>query len=154
MRALLQRAAAASVSIDGEITASIGCGLVVLLGVAREDTEADGEYLVGKTVNLRIFPDESGHFNLSALDVGAELLVVSQFTLYAGTRKGRRPDFTAAAPPGEAEALYERTVELFRGSGLRVATGQFGALMTVSIQNHGPVTIMLDSGDRLRPRRG
>ena len=154
MRALLQRAAAASVSIDGEITASIGCGLVVLLGVAREDTEADAEYLVGKTVNLRIFPDESGHFNLSALDVGAELLVVSQFTLYAGTRKGRRPDFTAAAPPGEAEALYERTVELFRESGLRVATGQFGALMTVSIQNHGPVTIMLDSGDRLRPRRG
>ena len=154
MRALLQRAAAASVSIDGEITASIGCGLVVLLGVAREDTEADAEYLVGKTVNLRIFPDESGHFNLSALDVGADLLVMSQFTLYAGTRKGRRPDFTAAAPPGEAEALYERTVELFRESGLRVATGQFGALMTVSIQNHGPVTIMLDSGDRLRPRRG
>ncbi len=154
MRALLQRAAAASVSIDGEITATVGCGLVVLLGVAREDTEADAEYLVGKTVNLRIFPDESGHFNLSALDVGAELLVVSQFTLYAGTRKGRRPDFTAAAPPGEAEALYERTVELFRESGLRVATGRFGALMTVSIQNHGPVTIMLDSGDRLRPRRG
>ncbi len=154
MRALLQRAAAASVSIDGEITASIGRGLVVLLGVARGDVEADAEYLVGKTVNLRIFADESGHFNLSALDVGAELLVVSQFTLYAGTRKGRRPDFTAAAPPGEAEGLYERAVELFRESGLRVATGRFGALMTVSIENHGPVTIMLDSGDRLRPRRG
>ena len=154
MRALLQRAAAASVSIDGEITASIGRGLVVLLGVAREDDEADAEYLVGKTVNLRIFPDESGHFNLSALDVGAELLVVSQFTLYASTRKGRRPDFTSAAAPGEAEALYERGVELFRESGLRVETGRFGALMTVGIENHGPVTIMLESSDRRRPRRG
>ena len=154
MRALLQRAAAASVSIDGEITASIDRGLVVLLGVARGDVEADAEYLVGKTVNLRIFADESGHFNLSGLDVGAELLVVSQFTLYAGTRKGRRPDFTAAAPPGEAEGLYERTVELFRETGLRVSTGRFGALMTVSIENHGPVTIMLNSGDRMRPRRG
>ena len=154
MRALLQRAAAASVSIDGEPTASIGSGLVVLLGIARDDDEADAEYLVGKTVNLRIFPDESGHFNRSALDAGAELLVVSQFTLYAATRKGRRPDFTAAAPPKQAEPLYERTVDLFRETGLRVSTGSFGALMTVSIQNHGPVTIMLDSADRFRPRRG
>lgn len=154
MRALLQRAATASVSIDGEIIASIGRGLVVFLGVARGDEEADAEYLVGKTVNLRIFPDESGHFNLSALDVGAEVLVVSQFTLYAATRKGRRPDFGAAASPREAEPLYERAVELFRESGLRVETGQFGALMTVGIENHGPVTIMLDSGDRLRSRRG
>ena len=154
MRALLQRAAAASVSIDGEITACIGRGLVVFLGVAREDEEADAEYLVGKTINLRIFPDESGHFNLSALDVGAELLVMSQFTLYAATRKGRRPDFTSAAPPREAEALYERAVELFRESGLKVETGRFGALMTVGIENHGPVTIMLDSSDRRRPRRG
>ena len=119
MRALLQRAAAASVSIDGEPTASIGSGLVVLLGIARGDDEADAEYLVGKTVNLRIFSDESGHFNRSALDAGAELLVVSQFTLYAATRKGRRPDFTAAAPPKQAEPLYERTVELFRETGLQ-----------------------------------
>ena len=154
MRALLQRAAAASVSIDSEITADIGKGLVVLLGVAREDVEADAEYLVSKTVNLRIFADESGHFNLSALDVEAELLVVSQYTLYAATRKGRRPDFMQAARPQLAEGLYERTVELFRETGLKVATGQFGALMTVSIENHGPVTIMLDSADRLRPRRG
>ena len=154
MRALLQRAAAASVSIDGEPTASIGSGLVVLLGIARDDDEADAEYLVGKTVNLRIFSDESGHFNRSVLDAGGELLVVSQFTLYAATRKGRRPDFTAAAPPKQAEPLYERTVELFRETGLRVATGSFGALMTVSIHNHGPVTIMLDSADRFRPREG
>ena len=128
--------------------------MVVLLGVAREDAEADAEYLVSKTVNLRIFADEAGHFNLSALNVGADLLVVSQFTLYAATRKGRRPDFMEAAPPQLAEGLYERTVELFRETGLKVATGQFGALMTVSIENHGPVTIMLDSADRLRARRG
>ncbi len=153
MRALLQRAAAASVSIDGEITADIGKGLVVLLGVARDDVEADAEYLVSKTVNLRIFADESGHFNLSALDVDAELLVVSQFTLYAATRKGRRPDFMEAARPQLAEELYDRTVDLFQQTGLKVATGRFGALMTVSIDNHGPVTIMLDSADRLRPRR-
>ncbi len=154
MRALLQRAAAASVSIEGEVAASVGRGLVVLLGVAREDVEADAEYVVSKAVNLRIFPDEAGRFNLSALDVGAEVLVVSQFTLYAATRKGRRPDFSGAARPPLAEGLYERTVELFRETGLRVETGRFGALMTVSIENHGPVTIMLDSADRLRPRRG
>ena len=154
MRALLQRAAAASVSIDGESIARIGSGLVAFIGVARDDEDADAEYVVNKTVNLRIFADESGHFNLSALDVEAELLVVSQFTLYAVTRKGRRPDFSAAAPPRDAEDLYGRTVELFRESGLKVATGRFGTFMTVSIENQGPVTIMLDSGDRLRPRRG
>ena len=154
MRALLQRAAGASVSIDNRLIASIGCGLVVLLGVSREDSEEDARYLVDKTLNLRIFPDESSHFNLSALDVGAELLIVSQFTLYAGTRKGRRPDFTAAAAPGTAEPLYHRAVEMFSDSGLKVATGTFGGLMTVSIENQGPVTIMLDSADRLRPRRG
>ena len=154
MRALLQRTAGASVSIDNRLTASIGCGLVVLLGVAREDSEEDARYLVDKTLNLRVFPGESSHFNLSALDVGVELLIVSQFTLYAGTRKGRRPDFTAAAAPGIAEPLYHRAVEMFSDSGLKVATGTFGALMTVSIENQGPVTIMLDSADRLRPRRG
>ena len=153
MRALLQRAAAASVSIDGEITASIGRGLVVLLGVAQGDQEADAEYLVGKTVNLRIFLNDKGHFDRSALDAGAEILVVSQFTLYASTRKGRRPDFGGAARPQVAEPLYERVVELFRETGLAVSTGRFGALMTVSIQNHGPVTLLLDSVDRLRPRR-
>ena len=153
MRALLQRAAGASVSIDNRLTASIGRGLVILLGVSREDCEEDARYLVDKTLNLRIFSDESSHFSRSALDVGAELLIVSQFTLYAGTRKGRRPDFTAAAAPGEAEPLYHRVVEMFTDSGLKVATGRFGALMTVSIENQGPVTIMLDSADRLRSRR-
>ena len=154
MRALLQRVVGASVSIEGETAASIGRGLVVLLGVSRQDTEEDAQYLVDKTLNLRIFPDDTSHFDRSALDIQAELLVVSQFTLYASTRKGRRPDFTAAAPPQEAEPLYERTVEMFRESGLRVATGRFRELMTVTIQNEGPVTLMLDSADRFKPRRG
>ena len=151
MRALLQRVAGASVSIEGETAASIGRGLVVLLGVSRQDTEEDARYLVDKTLNLRIFPDDTSHFDRSALDIQAELLVVSQFTLYASTRKGRRPDFTAAAPPQEAEPLYERMVEMFRESGLKVATGRFRELMTVTIQNEGPVTLMLDSAE---PRRG
>ena len=154
MRALLQRVAGASVSIEGEIAASIGRGLVVLLGVSRQDTEEDARYLVDKTLNLRLFPDDTSHFDRSALDIQAELLVVSQFTLYASTRKGRRPDFTAAASPQEAEPLYERTVQMFRESGLKVATGQFRELMTVTIQNEGPVTLMLDSADRFKPRRG
>lgn len=154
MRALIQRVSQASVRIDGDEAARIGRGMVVLLGISREDTEEDAQYLVGRLLNLRVFPDGSSHFDRSALDVGAELLVVSQFTLYANTRKGRRPDFTAAAPPEEAERLYERTVELLRQSGLRVETGRFGAYMTVSIENDGPVTILLDSADRLRPRPG
>lgn len=154
MRALLQRVAGASVSIEGETAASIGRGLVVLLGVSRQDTEEDARYLADKTLNLRLFPDGTSHFDRSALDIQAELLVVSQFTLYASTRKGRRPDFTDAAPPQEAEPLYERTVEMFRESGLRVATGRFRELMTVTIQNEGPVTLMLDSADRFKPRRG
>ena len=132
---------------------SIGRGLVALLGVSAEDTEDDARYLVDKTVNLRIFADEQNRFNLSALDTGAELLVVSQFTLYGDTRKGRRPDFTRAAPPELAQRLYEHAVELFRASGLTVATGVFQEYMQVSLQNDGPVTLMLDSADRHRPRR-
>ncbi len=154
MRALLQRVVGASVSIEGETAASIGRGLVVLLGVSRQDTEEDARYLVDKTLNLRLFPDDTSHFDRSALDIQAEFLVVSQFTLYASTRKGRRPDFTDAAPPQEAEPLYERTVEMFRESGLKVSTGRFRELMTVTIQNEGPVTLMLDSADRFKPRRG
>jgi D-tyrosyl-tRNA(Tyr) deacylase len=154
LRALLQRAAGASVSIDNRLTASIGRGLVILLGVSREDCEEDARYLVDKTLNLRIFSDESSHFSRSALDVGAELLLVSQFTLYADTRRGRRPSFSSAAPPERAEAEFVRAVELFRQSGLRVETGVFQAHMMVSSTNDGPVTIMLDSADRARPRRG
>ena len=154
MRALLQRVAEASLSIQGKEKASIGQGLVVLLGISRQDTEEDSLHLVDKTLNLRIFPGEDSHFHRSALEVGADILIVSQFTLYADTRKGRRPDFTAAAPPQEAERLYDRTVEAFQESGLQVATGQFQELMRVTICNDGPVTLMLDSADRLRPRHG
>ncbi len=153
MRALIQRVTGASVSVDNRDVGSIARGLVVLLGVSAEDTEADARYLADKTVNLRIFADGQNRFNHSALDIGAEILVVSQFTLYGDTRKGRRPDFTSAAPPEQAQRLYEHTVGLFRAAGLTVATGVFQEYMQVSLQNDGPVTLMLDSADRHRPRR-
>lgn len=137
----------------GRETVGIGAGLAVLLGIGREDEEADAQYLVQKILNLRIFSDEEDRFNRSALEIGAELLVVSQFTLYAGTRKGRRPDFSEAAQPPEAQRLYEYTVELFGQSGLRTATGYFQEYMQVHLENDGPVTLLLDSGDRRRPRR-
>ena len=131
----------------------------MLLGVGREDEEADAKYLTGKILNLRIFPGvlagvNENRFDRSVLDVGAELLIVSQFTLYADTRKGRRPDFNQAASPEDAQRLYEFTVDQFRESGLKVATGRFQEYMQVRLQNDGPVTIILDSADRLRPRRG
>lgn len=154
MRALVQRVSGASVTVGGEVIGQIGRGLVVLLGIAAWDGEDEARYIVDKAVNLRIFPDEEGRFNRSALDVGAELLVVSQFTLYGDTRRGRRPSFADAAPPERAQELFQRTVELFKESGLKVETGRFQAHMLVSIQNDGPVTIMLDSTDRERPRRG
>ena len=154
MRALVQRVSDGSVSIDGQVVGSIGPGLVILVGISRDDTEEDVPYIVIKTVNLRIFADEQGRFNLSALETGAELLVISQFTLYGDTRKGRRPSFTQAAPPEQAETLFESTVGMFRESGLTVEVGRFQAHMVVSIRNDGPVTIMLDSADRERPRRG
>ncbi len=144
----------ASVEVDGETIGSIGPGLVVLLGISREDTEKEAAYLASKTTNLRIFSDADGRFNLSALDVGAELLLVSQFTLYGDTRKGRRPSFVGAADPDVAAPLFERAVELFRETGLRVQTGRFQAYMSVTIHNDGPVTIMLDTADAERPRRG
>lgn len=127
---------------------------MVFLGVAKGDDEAAARYLVDKTVNLRVFPDASNRFNLSALDVGAEILLVSQFTLYADTRRGRRPDFTQAANPEDAKRLYDHAADLFRQTGLRVATGRFQEHMQVRLQNDGPVTILLDSDDRNRPRRG
>ena len=154
MRALIQRVTRASVSVGDVEVGSTGAGLAVMLGVAGDEEEEDSRYLVERIANLRIFADEQNRFNRSALDTGAELLIISQFTLYAGTRKGRRPDFSQAAPSEKAEHLYERTVELFREAGLKVETGRFGAHMLVDIQNDGPVTIMLDSADRFRSRRG
>ncbi len=160
MRALVQRVVEASVSVEGpaprefNVAGRIGRGLAVLLGISKEDQETDSEYLVEKILNLRIFPDVENRFNRSALDVGAELLIVSQFTLYADTRKGRRPDFNQAALPQEAQRLYEYTVERFRQTDLKIATGRFQEHMQLRLVNDGPVTIMLDSADRHRPRRG
>ena len=154
MRALIQRVSKAAVSVDGNTLGKIGPGLVVLVGISREDEEADADYIVPKILNLRIFSDEEGRFNLSALDTEAQLLVISQFTLYADTRKGRRPSFTDAGLPDDAKALFDVTLGKFKESGLTVETGQFQAHMLVSIENDGPVTIMLDSEDRNRPRRG
>ncbi len=153
MRALIQRVVQASVLVEGQEVGRIGPGLVVFLGFAGDDEETDSLYLVDKTVNLRIFADSENRFNRSALDVGAELLIVSQFTLYADTRKGRRPDFNQAATPEDAQRLYEFTVDQFCESGLTVATGRFQEYMQVRLQNDGPVTIILDSADRQRPRR-
>jgi D-tyrosyl-tRNA(Tyr) deacylase len=149
LKALIQRVSQASVTVDGEEVGKIGQGLVVLLGVAVGDTEKDAQYLVPKIVNLRIFTDANDKFNLSALDVKGELLFVSQFTLLADARKGRRPSFIEAAPPGQAEALFNYVVGLARESGLKVATGRFQQHMQVEIHNEGPVTIMLDSREKL-----
>lgn len=154
MRALVQRVSRASVTVQGETVGEIGTGFVVLIGVSRDDDEADADYIVNKVTHLRVFADEQGKFNRSAMDVGAELLLISQFTLHADTRRGRRPSFVDAAPPTLAEPLFDRTVAKFRESGLRVATGVFQAHMMVSLINDGPVTIMIDSADRERPRRG
>ena len=149
MKALLQRVSKASVSVAGEEVGKIGRGLVVLLGVANGDTEKDAQYLVPKIINLRIFTDAQDKFNLSALDVKGDLLLVSQFTLLADTRKGRRPSFVEAAPPEPAEALFNYAVGLARESGLKVATGRFQQHMQVEIHNDGPVTVMLDSRGKL-----
>jgi len=148
MKALLQRVTGASVSVAGEVVGKIGRGLVVFVGVAAGDTERDAQYLTQKTVNLRIFSDDVGKFNLSALDVKGELLVVSQFTLLADTRKGRRPSFVEAAPPAQAEELFGRFVDEARTTGLKVETGRFQQYMQVEIHNDGPVTILLDSREK------
>jgi len=148
MKALVQRVVKGSVTVDGEIVGSIGRGLVVLAGVGAGDTEKDVEYLAEKVANLRIFSDAGGKFNLSALDTGGEVLLISQFTLMADTRKGRRPSFSDAAPPEDAERLISLFVDRLRAAGLRVATGRFRAHMLVEIHNDGPVTIMLDSREK------
>lgn len=153
MRAVLQRVSSASVSIDGVSVASIGRGLLVLAAVGREDTDADAAYVVDKTVNMRIFPDDAGRFDRSLLDVGGSLLVVSQFTLYGDTRRGRRPSFTDAAAPADAASRFADLVERFRDAGAAVETGRFQEMMDIALVNDGPVTIIVDSADRRRPRR-
>jgi D-tyrosyl-tRNA(Tyr) deacylase len=144
MRIVVQRVSKGSVSVDGEVVGSIDQGLVLLVGVTHEDGEDEATFLANKVANLRIFPDGEGKFNLSALDVGAEALVVSQFTLYGDARKGRRPSFVKAARPEVAEPLIERFVSLLEEQGLQVETGVFGAMMLVEIHNDGPVTIILE----------
>ena len=152
MRVLSQRVSQASVSVEGKVIAAIKQGFVVFVGVGRGDSDIDARYLAEKIANLRVFSDESGKFNLSILDIGGEVLVVSQFTLFASTRKGRRPSFTDAAPPEEAEPLMDTFVQFLRTAGLRVDTGRFQQYMLVEIHNDGPVTIFIDSEERLKPR--
>lgn len=148
MRALIQRVKRGAVTIDGATVGEIGRGLVVLVGITPSDDVTHSQFLANKIANLRIFEDAAGKFNLSALDLSAELLLVSQFTLYADTRRGRRPDFLAAARPDQAEPLIESLAKHLESLGLRVAHGQFQANMLVEIWNDGPVTIWLDSNER------
>jgi D-aminoacyl-tRNA deacylase len=145
VRAVVQRVAEASCRVGAQIVGVIGPGLVVLLGVGQRDAEVDAEYLADKVLNLRIFPDEAGPMNRSVLDVSGGLLVVSQFTLLGDARRGRRPSYSDAAPPEEANRLYEHFVGRLRPSGLAVATGVFRATMELALVNQGPVTILLDS---------
>lgn len=144
MRLLIQRVSKASVSVEGRVISGIGPGLLILLGIGHADGEAQAVALAAKAANLRIFEDEAGKTNLSVLDVGGEALVVSQFTLYADTRKGRRPSFTDAALPEQAAPLVERFVEQLRLQGVPTRSGQFGAHMLVEIHNNGPVTLWLE----------
>jgi D-aminoacyl-tRNA deacylase len=153
MRIVLQRASRASVAVDGEVIGQIGRGLVALVGIAAGDTEAELDLMADKMLNLRIFEDEQHHMNRSLLDVGGEVLAISQFTLLANCRKGRRPSFTGAAPPEEASALFDHFVERLRAQGSHVETGRFGAMMEVDLVNAGPVTIVLDSEELRAPRR-
>lgn len=148
MRAVVQRVSKAMVAINGKIVGQINQGLVILLGVRNGDDEEDAKFLADKCVNLRIFADEAGKFNLSALEIGGELLAISQFTLYGDARKGRRPSFVDAAPPELSEPLYQNFVSHLKTSGLKVATGEFGAMMLVEIHNDGPVTIILESKEK------
>ena len=144
MRVVVQRVSAASVSVEAQVVGSIGRGLVVLVGITHNDGEGEARFLANKIANLRIFADDEGKFNLSALDVAGDALVVPQFTLYGDARKGRRPNFVQAAPPEIAEPLVEQFVSFLEEEGLHVETGVFGAMMTVTIHNDGPVTISLE----------
>lgn len=150
MRAVIQRVSNASVTVDGKVAGAIGPGLLVLLGVGRNDTEQDAEALAQKIIELRVFQDDAGKMNLSLRDTGGSLLVVSQFTLYGDTRKGRRPSFDLAAPPEQARRLYEHFVEAARRQGVHVETGVFQAMMSVSLVNEGPVTFLVETRDPTR----
>lgn len=145
MRAVIQRVSRASVSVDGNVVGEIGQGLLVLLGVGRDDSEADAAYLAEKITGLRIFEDDEGKMNRSVSETSGAVLVVSQFTLYGDVRRGKRPSFDAAAPPGLARRLYEFFIERIRAAGLACETGQFQETMQVELVNKGPVTILLDS---------
>jgi len=145
MRSVVQRVSSASVDVGGQRISSIGRGILLLLGVRKGDTPADLEWMAEKVLNLRVFEDDAGVMNLSAIDVRAEILVVSQFTLLADSRKGRRPSYIDAAPPDEAKAVYERFCERIDASGLVTRRGIFQAMMAVALVNDGPVTILLDS---------
>ena len=145
MKAVIQRVSQGSVTVAGEIVGEIGTGLMVLLGVARDDTAADADYLAHKIVNLRIFQDPAGKMNLSLMDTGGQMLVVSQFTLLADCRKGRRPSFIGAAQPDQAQRLYEHFLQRVSAAGVVTATGRFQATMAVSLTNDGPVTMILES---------
>ncbi len=146
MRAVMQRVSRAQVAVNGEITGEIGLGLLVLLGVGRDDTESDAIYMAEKIAGLRVFEDDQGKMNRSVQEVGGSVLAVSQFTLYGDVRRGKRPSFDAAAPPEKARQLYEFFVEQIRAAGLRCETGRFQEMMRVELVNEGPVTILLDSG--------
>ena len=147
MKVLIQRVSSASVRVEGAIVGSMARGLLVFLGVEKGDTEADAAWNAAKTAALRIFPDDAGRMNRSVIDIGGEVLVVSQFTLASSTRHGNRPSFETAAPPAVAQGLYERFIEALRGRGITVATGSFRAMMDVALVNDGPVTILLDPKD-------
>ncbi|HEC20948.1 MAG TPA: D-tyrosyl-tRNA(Tyr) deacylase [Candidatus Peregrinibacteria bacterium] len=145
MKALLQRVQKASVKVEEETVGQIGSGLLVFLGITHEDTEKDIDYLVDKISNLRVFSAEDKHFEKSLLDTQGEVLVISQFTLYGGTKKGRRPDFNDAAKPEQAEELYKKFIQKLQETGLKVETGKFGAMMQVELINDGPATFLLES---------
>ena len=145
MRAVIQRVTEARVVVEGNLIGEIEAGLVVLLGVATNDGPSDASWMASKIATLRIFPDEEDRMNLSVADIGGEVLVVSQFTLFGDARKGRRPSFVRAARGSQAENLYKAVVAELGGAGLRTATGRFGAMMSVELTNDGPVTIILDS---------
>ena len=152
MRAIIQRVSKASVTVEGQVIGKIGRGLLVLLGIGKGDEQNEATLLAEKITNMRIFPDQEGRFNRSVLDINGEVLVVSQFTLYADTRRGRRPSFSEAAAPEQAAPLVDAFVEALLERGLAVASGVFGAHMYVDLQNDGPVTVILDSAIFREPR--
>ena len=152
MRVVLQRVKHAKVTIDGRVSGEIGTGFLILLGVAPEDTPEEALYLAKKCVGLRVFEDENDKMNLALADVGGKILAVSQFTLYADCRKGKRPNFTRAAKGDQARELYEYFVDCCRGLGVETQTGEFGADMKVELLNDGPVTIMLDTDELIRKK--